>query len=132
MATNMSPLMKRIAELHTAESSDGQDYIMAYDVLETIRRYEEDHITLSSENFGALVVCAIRYCEGRETYMPGLIRDIVRPHLSQLDDKDIGVLLDGCRLQKKYNNYGNETCDKPGWLQWEQELLDEKERRSHQ
>lgn len=132
MATNMSPLIKRIAELHTAESSDGQDYIQAFDVYETIRRYEEDHITLSSEEFGALVVCAIRYCEGRQTYMPGLIRDIVRPHLAQLDDKDIGVLLNGCRLQKQDNNYGSETIDKPGWLKWEQELLAEKERRANQ
>ena len=33
-------LITAISNLHRAESSDGQEYVQLYDVLETIRRYE--------------------------------------------------------------------------------------------
>lgn len=34
-------LKKKILQLPTAESSDGQEYVQLYDVLETIRRFEK-------------------------------------------------------------------------------------------
>lgn len=123
-----SELMQRIATLNTAESSDGQDYIQAFDVLETIRRYEEDHIPVEQEDFGTLAVCAIRYCQGRQTYMPELVRRIIRPNLAKLSDKDLQVLINDANEQKRTGNYGS-VQDKYGWVKWRQELLDEQERR---
>ena len=32
-------LITTLSKLHTIESSDGQDYVQMYDVLETVRRY---------------------------------------------------------------------------------------------
>lgn len=123
-----SELMRKIATLNTAESSDGQDYVMMFDALETVRRYEEDHIPVGQEDFGTLAVCAIRYCQGRQTYMPELVRGIIRPNLAKLSDKDLQVLINDANEQERTGNYGS-VHDKDGWVKWKQELLDEQERR---
>lgn len=84
---------------------------------------------ITKNDFGLLSICAIRYCHGRETYMPDLVRAIVRPHLKDIADKDLGVMLADCEFQETMSLYGNEKIDKPGWLAWKAELLKEKERR---
>lgn len=86
-------------------------------------------MTISKEDFGTLAICSIRYCHGRMSYMPDLVRDIVRPHLKELTDKDLKVMLDDCEFQKSMNMYGDPVIDKPGWLKWKEELEQEKERR---
>ena len=87
-------------------------------------------IKLNAEDFGTLAITAIRYCHARQTYMPDLVRGIIRPHLQELSDKDLGVMLSDCEFQDRMHLYGDVNIDKPGWLQWRQELLAEKERRS--
>lgn len=86
--------------------------------------------TLNQEDFGTLCICAIRYCQGRESYMPDLVRDIISPHLEELSDKTIYVMIQDCDFQKRMHLYGDPTIDKPGWIKWEQELLKEKARRN--
>ena len=86
-------------------------------------------MNISQEDFGTLCICAIRYCHGRQTYMPDLVRSIVRPHLQELSDKDLAVLIDDCDFQARMHLYGDERIDKPGWLKWAEELRAEKERR---
>ena len=85
---------------------------------------------LSEEDFGTLAICAIRYCHGRQTYMPDLVRDIVRPHLTELSGRDLNVMLEDCDFQERMHMYGDERIDKPGWLKWKEELTAEKERRT--
>lgn len=87
-------------------------------------------INMNEENFGTLAICAIRYCHGRQTYMPDLVRDIVRPHLTELSGRDLNVMLEDCDFQERMHMYGDERIDKPGWLKWKEELTAEKERRS--
>jgi len=87
---------------------------------------------LDQEDFGTLCICAIRYCHGRETYMPRLVQEIVKPMLPKLSDKDIGVMIQDCDFQRKFDLYGDVRVDKPGWLAWEQELLKEQRRREEQ
>ena len=84
---------------------------------------------LNNEEFGTLAICAIRYCQGRQTYMPGLVRGIIRPHLKKLSDNDLLVMIEDCEFQEKLNTYGDERIDKPGWIRWKQALVEEKERR---
>ncbi len=86
-------------------------------------------MNINNEDFGTLAVCAIRYCHGRETYMPALVRGIIKPHLSEISDKDLQVMLNDCDFQERFNLYGNETYDKPGWLEWKDILLNEQARR---
>ena len=92
-------------------------------------KQKEEKVTLDNENFGILCICALRYCMGRETYIPDLIRGIVKPFLRLLTDKDIGVMLNDCDFQAHSGCYGDESIDKPGWLEWQTILNDEKVRR---
>ena len=85
---------------------------------------------LEKDDFGTLAICAVRYCHGRQTYMPDLVRDIVRPRLKELSDKDLNVMIEDCDFQERMNLYGNERIDKPGWLRWKADLIAERERRS--
>jgi len=84
---------------------------------------------IDSEDFGTLAVCSIRYCQGRETYMPELVRGIIRPHLSELSNKDLQVMINDCEFQSKCGSYGDEQIDKPGWIKWRDTLLNEQARR---
>lgn len=86
---------------------------------------------INGNDFGVLAICAIRYCHGRETYMPDLVRGIVRGHLAEVDDRDLAVMIADCDFQRFADLYGNERIDKPGWLKWEQELFAEKKRREN-
>lgn len=83
---------------------------------------------LTQDEFGVLACCAIRYCQGRQTYMPDLVRSIITPHLSEISDRDLKVMLNDCESQAQWENYGSDF-DKKGWLEWKQLLIDEQNRR---
>ena len=80
-------------------------------------------------DFSTLAICALRYCMGRQTYMPSLVRDIIRPFLQSIPDGSIDVMINDCEFQKRYEMWGDQKIDKPGWETWEQELRAEKARR---
>ncbi len=84
---------------------------------------------IEPDDFGTLCICAIRYCQGRETYMPDLVRSIIRPFIKDLTDRDIRVMVQDCEFQERFDLFGNENIDKPGWIQWRKELEEEKQRR---
>lgn len=86
-------------------------------------------IRISENNFGILAICAIRYCQGRQTYMPDLVRSVVKNHLDEVEDNDLAVMIADCEFQEWANLYGDEKIDKPGWLKWRETLLAEKVRR---
>ena len=88
-------------------------------------------INMNDDNFGTLCICAIRYCFGRQTYMPDLVRSIIRRHFSQINDKDLQVMIEDCDFQERMNLYGDEKIDKPGWIRWKEELLIEQEKRKN-
>ena len=81
-------------------------------------------INIDQRDFATLCICALRYCHGRRTYMPGLVQTIVGGHLSELSDRDIQVMLEDCEFQKQMSLYGDE-CDKREWLRWKAKLEDE-------
>lgn len=84
---------------------------------------------ITTKDFGTLAICAIRYCHGRQTYMPDLVRDIIAPHLYEISDNDLTVMIEDCDFQERMHLYGDERIDKPDWLRWKTELIAEKERR---
>jgi len=87
-------------------------------------------IDISKEKFGTLCICAIRYCQGRRTYMPSLVQAIVRGYLKEISDNDLTVMLEDCDFQERMNLYGDEKIDKPDWLKWKDTLISEKQRRA--
>ena len=84
---------------------------------------------ITQDDFGTLCICAIRYCQGRQTYMPELVREIVVPHLPDLSDNDLNVMIEDCGFQERMNLYGDDRIDKPGWIRWKEILMVEKKRR---
>lgn len=86
-------------------------------------------IKLDEEKFGALAISALRYCQGRQTYMVSTVIGIVTAFLEKVTDKDLRVMLDDCKFQKRNNLYGDSVIDKPYWLRFEQALLNERKRR---
>lgn len=87
------------------------------------------NIDIGEKDLGTLCICAVRYCHGRQTYMPDLVREIVRRFLPALKDNDLQIMIEDCDFQERMQLYGDERIDKPGWLKWKEELLAEKKRR---
>ena len=87
-------------------------------------------IDIERDDFGTLCICALRYCHGRQTYMPSLVQEIVRKYLEEFTDKDICVMVEDCEYQRRANLYGDEKIDKPGWLAWEKSVKAERDRRA--
>ena len=71
-------------------------------------------IDISQEHFGTLCVCALRYCHGRQTYMPSLVQRIVMAHFKDLSDRDLEVIANDEQFQSDMNLVGD-MCDKVGW-----------------
>ena len=88
-------------------------------------------IKISEGRFGILAICALRYCQGRRTYMPSLVQQIVGSHLSELRDEDINVMVKDCREQRRMDLYGD-SCDKVDWLKWEEKVVAESRRRKEE
>lgn len=86
-------------------------------------------VDITKEDFGTLCVCAIRYCFGRQSYMPSLVQGICGAYLKELSDKDIIVMVEDCEFQERMQLYGDKVIDKPGWLAWRDKVLAEKKRR---
>lgn len=83
-------------------------------------------IDIDQDDFGILCICAVRYCMGRQTYMPDLVRGIVKQHISELSNRDVRVMLEDSKSQWCF---GDERIDKPGWIEWRKLLEEEVSRR---
>lgn len=84
---------------------------------------------INKHDFGTLAICAIRYCQGRQTYMPSLVQEIIKSHIDMVDDKDLHVMIEDCEFQERCNLYGDERIDKPDWLRWKEFLSEERKKR---
>ena len=82
------------------------------------------------EDCCTILNCAIRYCLGRQTYIPILFIDFIRPLLPHLDNKTLSIIKNDI---KNAESYGSETIDRPRWLRFlsevEEEICRRKERK---
>ena len=81
-------------------------------IYERLKHYEE---LLEDEDFGTVFICAVRYCIGRQTYMPRLVQKQIRPLLPQIDSGALIVMRNDIRTA---SSWGDEKIDKPGWMQF--------------
>lgn len=88
-------------------------------------------ITRDDDFGGAVLNCAVRYALGRETYMPRLVMDQIRPMLPDCSDKtlwcfehDISVWLN---CDKGWTDYDNSHGD--DWKRFLEAVSAEIERR---
>lgn len=83
------------------------------------------NVNMSQEDFGTLCICALRYCQGRHTYMPSLVQEIVGKHLKDLSDIDVTIVINDCESWNKLSCYGDNEIDKQDWLRFGQMAVDE-------
>lgn len=70
------------------------------------------NIDLSDDDFGAVINCAIRYCLGRRTYMPGLVCGYIKPLLPFLSENTICCMERDIREAPSYGD----DCDLQTWM----------------
>ena len=72
---------------------------------------------------GAIALCAVRYCMGRTTYMPGLVTDWMRRHWNELPPRDrFNIQRDVKDFVEGGQSMGD-SCDVDTWqsfLRWMQ------------
>lgn len=106
---------------YTFCKSDGS-YIDAKNEYESIVDIGGDLDMTNTENFGSILICAVRYALGRETYMPSIVIGFIRPLISKINNKTLFVLERDVRESK---SYGDPKIDKPDWLRFLAELQSE-------
>ena len=71
------------------------------------------------KNFETILLCAIRYAIGRETYMPSLVIDYITPLLPYLSEDVLKLIADEIIGHYTYEGaLGDEKIDKPYWEQF--------------
>lgn len=86
---------------------------------------------MNDEYFGAICLCALRYALGRHTYMPGIVQDFIRAHISEIDQSSIKVMIRDIDEADRIRTYtlksgksgdaiimdglGDTKIDRPGW-----------------
>lgn len=83
------------------------------------------------KDLGTIVICAVRYAIGRQTYMPGLVQDFVMRHPEIVDKRVKSVILEDIRIADHFTKYkrsdgsemvmdglGDTKIDRPGWLKF--------------
>ncbi len=83
---------------------------------------------MNDEYFGTICLCALRYALGRQTYMPGIVQEFIRAHISEIDQSSIKVMLRDIEEADRIRTYisnsgdsividglGDTKIDRPGW-----------------
>jgi len=83
---------------------------------------------MNDKYFGTICLCALRYALGRQSYMPGIVQDFIRAHISEIDQSSIKVMIRDIEEADKVNTYtsksgdtividglGDTKIDRPGW-----------------
>lgn len=80
----------------------------------------------STDDFGAILNCAVRYSIGRMTYMPSLVIGFITPLLPEISDKTLYVLDQDITECKYCVGYG---YDEPEWMNFLEKVHEEQDRR---
>lgn len=70
------------------------------------------------EFFNAVLTCAVRYCIGRMTYMPGLVTDWIMEHCEGLlTNRTVSVMIEDIDRAASHDNLGM-SCDVDTWMKF--------------
>ena len=86
------------------------------------------------DDFFAVLICALRYCCGRRTYMPGLVTDWVMKNMhGKIPERDLHIMLRDIEDQRRYGEMAGSSsplgdpCDVETWKRFELWLTNELE-----
>ena len=80
-------------------------------------------------DLGTLMICALRYCHGRNTYIPSLVQSICIAHLQEISDEDLQVMINDCTSRCGIEKYEFPISSIMGWIGFYAVLQEEKRRR---
>lgn len=70
----------------------------------------------NDEDFGAVLVCAVRYALGRRTYMPSIVAGFVKSVAGELSVRTLTTIKNDIRTAQNRDMLGDENIDAPVWL----------------
>ena len=72
-----------------------------------------------NKDFETILLCAVRYAIGRQTYIPSLVIDYITPLLPYLSDNTLRLIANKITEYEAYEGgLGDEKIDKPYWEQF--------------
>ena len=75
------------------------------------------------KNFETILLCAVRYAIGRQTYMPSLVIDYITPLLPYLTDNTLRLIANEItEYGANEGGLGDEMIDRPYWKQFLREI----------
>ena len=95
----------------------------------TVSVSEPIPVDIKDEDFGAVLICAVRYCLGRQTYMPGLIIGYITPLLPRISDNTLRCMETDLSKPDLYGGFGHEKIDEPIWIKFRYNVQEEIQRR---
>lgn len=87
------------------------------------------NIDPTDDDFGAVLNCAIRYSLGRQSYMPHLVMDYIRPLLPFLSGRTLWCMARDIKEAETYGGYRSSVIDEPEWKAFLKEVEIEINRR---
>ena len=84
---------------------------------------------IEDEEFGAILTCAVRYCLGRRSYMPGLIIGYITPLLPYISDNALRCIEADLSKPDLHGGFGDEKIDKPIWIKFRNNVQGEIQKR---
>ena len=75
------------------------------------------------EHLNAVLICAVRYCIGRQSYMPGLVQEWIMRHEDLLTQQTMEIMIRDIDEADRIHHYdkfdidglGDTKIDRPGW-----------------
>lgn len=88
-------------------------------------------VAINDDEFGCVLNCAVRYSLGRQTYMPHVVINYIKPLLPHLTKRTLFCIERDIREAEARlrTGYGDEKIDKPEWLGFLKEVQNELSRR---
>ena len=84
------------------------------------------------KNFETILLCAVRYAIGRQTYIPSMVIDYITPLLSHLSYNTLGLIAAEIIDHSYDGGLGDDMIDRPYWLAFKKKILAEMERRGNE
>ena len=78
-----------------------------------------------NDDFESVLICAVRYCIGRRTYMPSTVIRYIIPLLSSLSSTSLSCMRRDIEEAERINSLGDENIDKPLWISFKEKIEEE-------
>lgn len=90
---------------------------------------DKPKIDIEDDSFQAILNCAVRYSLGRQTYMPDLVVQFIKPLIPYLDNRTLCVFKKDVEEAIADDHTGDPEIDKPIWVDFLDHISNELSKR---